>query len=107
VVWRGFEAWELGFDGAWREVNAATAATSARLMSEEEFHSRLPPPLPSAAFRSGWSSPLIWAPRWPCVGKAWPLLAVILLAFAATLISVLLVAALLAHRAEISLARLP
>jgi hypothetical protein len=55
VRWLGWEAWELGRDGTWHEINAADAATKARVMTEQEYHGHFGPlpPLPVTAFPSG------------------------------------------------------
>jgi hypothetical protein len=54
VMWDGWEAWQLGFDGVWREVNAADAACKARILTEADYQRLFGPvpPLPRAAFRS-------------------------------------------------------
>jgi hypothetical protein len=54
VRWLGWEAWELGMDGTWREINAADAACKARVLSEDNFQRLFGqvPSLPRAAFRS-------------------------------------------------------
>ena len=62
VISDGWEAWQLSPDGHWHEINAADAATKAAVLSAARYHELFGddvPPLPDAAFRSGWSSPLV------------------------------------------------
>jgi hypothetical protein len=56
------EAWELWDGGEWHEMDSAVAHHRAGLLTEQQYHRIFGhdlPPLPDAAFRSVWSSPLV------------------------------------------------
>lgn len=56
VVWSndGWEAWELGSDAIWREVNGADVVTKAEVLHDHERYRLGPlPPLPERAFQTG------------------------------------------------------
>jgi hypothetical protein len=61
-----YEAWACYSDGQWREISITEAVSKCALLTERTYWdmfgpaSRQPvPPLPDAAFCSGWRSPLI------------------------------------------------
>ena len=60
VVFNLHEAWWC-YDGEWKPMSVTEAVYRAGVMSEEAFHREFGsvPPLPDAAFRSGWFSPLV------------------------------------------------
>jgi hypothetical protein len=57
------EAWACYADGEWREISLTEAVCKAAVLTEHDYHRRFGhrhlPPLPDAAFCSGWFSPLL------------------------------------------------
>jgi hypothetical protein len=60
VVFNLYEAWWC-YDGEWKPMSVTEAVCKAGVLTEEAFHREFGslPPLPDAAFRSGWRSPLV------------------------------------------------
>jgi hypothetical protein len=62
VIFNLHEAWWCdSFIGKWQKMSVAEAVCKAGVLTEQEFRRWFDslPPLPPAAFRSGWRSPLI------------------------------------------------
>ena len=63
VRFTGREAWACYADGKWREISLTEAVCKCGELTEqaylEQFGHRHLPPLPDAAFCSGWRSPLV------------------------------------------------
>jgi hypothetical protein len=66
VRFRDHEAWACYADGEWRKISVTEAVCKAALLTERTYWDmfgptgrRPVPPLPDAAFCSGWRSPLI------------------------------------------------
>ena len=53
VISDRWEAWQLSPNGVWHEINAADAATKAKILTESEFQRIFGPvpPLPKGAFQ--------------------------------------------------------